>query len=134
MPENQLKTRGVSYAEFLRGMAENANAGTAVLDSRAALSLVKRGIARRFPAMLFFWAAIALVIAPVALHSFFFWVTFPICLFLAYLSYKAARIFIMRSAWKALLGGQPAERMEQIYDSLVRHDLLWAAHWDNERR
>ncbi len=132
MPENCLKSRAVSYAEFLHGMAENADAGTAALDSMAALSLIKNGVASRFPSLLFSWGTMAFVATAFILPFFFSWAAVPICLFFAYMSHRAAKIFVMRSAWRTLLGrGKwPVHVVEWLYAELVARDLLWSRYWD----
>ena len=132
MSENRLKS--VSYAEFLCGMEKNAAAGTVVLNAQAAISLVRSGIARPFPGMYFVAGAAGFLAAAFILPFIFSWPAIPACFFASWVSYKIARIFIMKSSWNELLGkGQQSEEtMEAVYDRLVEHDLLQATRWTGD--
>jgi hypothetical protein len=129
MPDNQLKS--VSYAEFLCGMNECPSPGAVTLDAQAALSLIKSGSASPFPSMLFAAGAAGFLAASFILPVLFSWHAFPICIFASWASYKVARVLIMKTAWKELLGqGQQSEdTLEALYDRLVEHDLLHAVYW-----
>jgi len=129
MPENQLKS--VSYAEFLCGMDKSPASRTVTLNAQAALNLIRGGIAAPFPSMFFAAGAAAFLIASLILPFVFSWLATPLCLLASWASYKAARMLIMKSAWKELLGKgeQSEEVMEEIYDRLVEYDLLRATHW-----
>ena len=132
VPENRL--RSVSYAEFLHGMDANASAGTVVLNAQAALSLIQSGIASPFPAMLFVAGAAGFLAASFILPFFLSWPAIPVCFLASLVSYKIARILIMKSAWNELLGkGQQFEEtMEAVYDRLVECDLLQATQWEEK--
>ena len=129
MSENRLKS--VSYAEFLCGMDKNAAASTVVLNTQAAISLVRSGIASPFPAMYFIAGAAGFLAASFILPFFLSWLAIPACFFASWVSYRIAKVFIMKSSWNELLGkGQQSEEvMEAVYDRLVEHDLLQATQW-----